>query len=287
METIGGPYGTFEQGLSVAHTQFTAAVWMGCDPIVLIGHDFAYSPDRRTTHAEGTALNRNVETILEGASSVVIAPRPETPEPIQQEIVWVKGVEGGMVPTSKTMAVFLNKFSNDIRKCKAQIYDATEGGAWIKGTQHKRLEEILPTFTYVEEMLDNVEIFKSRKSSKMDRIFPALETLLSALKQCAVDADNGLRIINLLEERNEISLRECPEWKDMDTLFWNIHRNESLQIALEQALFPSLYQFIQQEKNEPDVNRMGKYKRYFQSVITLVDEFGSLIQSLRTNIRTL
>src|SRR5690606_35946808 len=79
-ERINGPFGTFEQSLSVAHTLLTAATWMGCDPIILIGYDLAYSTDTLCTHAHGTLLNRPIDSINAENRKATLLPSEYIPE---------------------------------------------------------------------------------------------------------------------------------------------------------------------------------------------------------------
>jgi len=143
IEEIGGPFGSFDQGLSVSHTQYTAASWLGCSPIILIGHDFAYSPGGGFTHAKGTVLNRKIQPPKSEAKDVVIEKSTFIPTDTVEEIDWVLGVRGSLVPTSKTLKVLLAKFSDMIKISGSTVFDATEAGALIEGSIPTKFESIL------------------------------------------------------------------------------------------------------------------------------------------------
>ncbi|GEM_PF-1330812 len=288
IEEIEGPFGSFEQGLSVAHTLFSAASWMGCDPLILIGHDFAYSPDGGTTHATGTALNRGIQKIADGAAQITIKPAGFHPQETREEIVWVLGVRGKQTPTSKTMKVFLDKLSADIRKSNRTVFDATEGGALIEGTIPSRLVQILATLQNPPKPADIVAFLdENRDPQEMNRL-TAFEELIEELKHVHVEAQGGCEHAKLLRDHvlKEPSpeVRNTAEWREMDERFWKIYRNQKIQIALEQALFPSLFRFIQQPKKETTMERLEKYLHFFQSLIPLAEEFISLLNESKNKI---
>ncbi len=87
-----------------------------------------------------------------------------------------------------------------------------------------------------------------------------------------------------LSATSSITVRQTKEWQEIDQLFWRIYRNSKIQIALEQALFPSLFMIIQQQKNEPDLIRLEKYANFFNEAAQLSDEFITYIQQVEETI---
>ncbi|MEW6234552.1 MAG: 6-hydroxymethylpterin diphosphokinase MptE-like protein, partial [Candidatus Omnitrophota bacterium] len=282
IERVAGPFGTFDQGLSVAHTLFNAAVWMGCDPIVFIGFDLAYDMEGGMTHAAGTALNRKIVRFKEGDSTIVIKGAPFHPDDTQEEIVWVLGVRGKLTPTSKPMAVFLQKLSENIRQCQRRVFDATEGGALIEGSIPTRLINVLSSLEEGISQPDMVSFLKEHQDPQERSRLTAFDEMIENLRLIAEEAKCGLELTNaLLKNESRIespTLRDEPEWKRIDRHFWNIYRKHELQIALEQALFPAMFMFIRRTKNESNLVRLNKYAQVFDAVVRLVDEFIPCIE---------
>jgi hypothetical protein len=112
-------------GGHVTSAAFALAVLMGCDPIILVGQDLAFSGDK--THAEGCAGQG--ETSTEGA-------------------VTVEGIGGQRVATSRVMlgyiiwyqeaAAYLRRGANPRR-----VVNATAQGARLAGFEHLSLEQAL------------------------------------------------------------------------------------------------------------------------------------------------
>lgn len=112
--------GGLEKGISVSHTAFNAALYMGADPIIFAGQDLAYSQGR--THVKGATHGIHIHT---GEANIS-----------------VKGVFGE-VKTSNSLKVFLDHYEDIISLSSCTVIDATEGGAVIRGTQIKPLRQVI------------------------------------------------------------------------------------------------------------------------------------------------
>ncbi len=123
-----GDFGTIEKGLSVAHAAFLLGLYMGCDPIVLIGQDLAHSEG--LSHARGTSMSR-LDEMSKG----------------KENVLPVLDIFGKRVLTHVSMHVFLKHFEELIhtygKKCPFTCIDATEGGARIDGTTIMSLKEVI------------------------------------------------------------------------------------------------------------------------------------------------
>lgn len=124
-------------GGSVACSAFSALYKMGYHTIVLVGQDLAYTNNR--SHADGTFSD--------------IMPEEDT-----SHMCMVKGNYEDRVPTRGDLNMFLNWFNYYIAGAKKheqdlRVINATEGGAYIEGTEIKTLRETL------DEVCENVEPF--------------------------------------------------------------------------------------------------------------------------------
>lgn len=117
--------GATESGGSVANNAMTVAYHMGANPIVLVGQDLAFARDGKT-HAAGTAYEKNVAASKE------------------KDMFYVKANDGGELLTARNFYQFLRFFEDWFRMFPDRKYiNATEGGAFIEGTEVMTLRDVL------------------------------------------------------------------------------------------------------------------------------------------------
>jgi hypothetical protein len=125
----GREKGVLQSGATVAVTCFDLAVRLGCDPIIFIGQDLAYSGMK--THAEGNFYARPVS---DGES----------------ELFLTEG-NNGPVYTSKalwTMKLHLENQISAVRQ-ERRIVNATEGGAILRGAELLTFADAIERFCYL------------------------------------------------------------------------------------------------------------------------------------------
>lgn len=128
------------QGGSVAHSCTAIAHYLGCDPIIFIGQDLAYTNNQ--IHAKNATI--------EG-------------EKLQADKhdIYVKDINGNEIATSYSLDSFRKSFEEFINQNKDTAYiNATEGGANIQGTEIMTLNEVIEKFDkkidkkYIYELKD-------------------------------------------------------------------------------------------------------------------------------------
>lgn len=108
-------------GGSVATTALDVAIRMGCNPIIFVGQDLAFTNNK--THSKDTFS----ENIIESKS-----------------LRDVEDIYGNIIQTSKVLYIYLRWIQNRIAEEKdIKFIDATEGGARIKGTKVMRLKDVI------------------------------------------------------------------------------------------------------------------------------------------------
>lgn len=113
-------------GGSVAHSMTLLALYMGCNPIIFIGQDLAYTDDK--VHAE-CAENTWGKNELENYK--------------KNDDLYVKDINGNVVRTSIELNGFKVALEKIIREfSQIQFINATEGGVNITGTKNINLENI-------------------------------------------------------------------------------------------------------------------------------------------------
>ncbi|QQE78253.1 motility associated factor glycosyltransferase family protein [Alicyclobacillus sp. SO9] len=120
-------------GGSSAHLAFEFALWVGANPIVLIGQDLAFGPNKQT-HSK---LSAYTQADLENQVKLLQS----------QPSFTVKGVDGQPVLTTKIWYEFKTWFEQKIQEYSSvDFIDATEGGAYIQGTRLMTLREALDNY---------------------------------------------------------------------------------------------------------------------------------------------
>ena len=124
--------GRCSTGMNVAHFAFSAAEFLGCDPIIFIGQDLGYPDD--ITHMPGSALygmwqpERNRFYTFEMKELEEIRRRKNV-------LLRVEDIHGNMMYTDRSMLSYLKIFEGSIARSPAKCIDATGGGARIAGTE--------------------------------------------------------------------------------------------------------------------------------------------------------
>ncbi len=125
---------------------------LGCDRILLIGQDLAFTGGR--LYAEGSAYSEvgfretpNGEyeyTNLRGKLEAL--ERDNVDEVIGGRLVWVRDWDGKSIPTNESYASFIDHYRDlgpSLAARNVQIVNCTEGGAYITGIDHMNFEEAL------------------------------------------------------------------------------------------------------------------------------------------------
>ena len=165
-----GKSGFLASGGSVACTELSLAVRMGCPQVAFLGQDLAFDGDRY--YAASVRDGESTAQLSEDGNSFAL----ERDLPVDQfnhrgrrkiraraqQVLEVPGYFGGTVKTSHTLSVFLDWFSVIVRSrdCRAQVFNCTEGGAYIDGMLHVPFSQFLRRLPV--ESLEPVELRLAR-----------------------------------------------------------------------------------------------------------------------------
>ncbi len=125
-------------GATVAHLCFYLLEYLGCDPIIMIGQDLAFSDG--LYYAPGVAVHDvwqaelNRYNTLEMMEWTRIARHRNILHPATD-------IAGQAVYTDEQMLTYLQQFERDIAACSATVIDATEGGLAKRGAAQMKLAE--------------------------------------------------------------------------------------------------------------------------------------------------
>lgn len=191
LRPLVGDKGHLGTGGSVANTTLHLLYLLGCDPIIFVGQDLAYT--NGYSHSRGTALNKAVD---------LTDPR----------LLKVPGNNGNEVLTSRSMLSFLKWNESFIARFNDRRYiNATEGGARIAGT------EILPLESVVTHVLQGQVNVDSILQDVYARYTPAdIQTVVRYLKEGADELDK-LRRIALKGTRRAQRLQELAKRSSLES----------------------------------------------------------------------
>jgi hypothetical protein len=128
-----GDGSAIDAGANVSHLALELAVYLGANPIVFVGQDYAYGP-KGVTHSKDAVYRgdkgKRARQILES-----------------KPIVYVESNEGTMIPSNQLWTDFKQGLERKIATHSYKtILNATEGGAKIKGTKCERLDRVIEEY---------------------------------------------------------------------------------------------------------------------------------------------
>lgn len=149
-------------GGTVAQGAVGLAVLLGCDPILLIGQDLAFTDGR--AYAKGSAYEFVKVELAEDGNCTFTEMRQKAaliPEDLitargadraaKGQVIWVDGWhEGERVPTWRAYASFIEQYRDiglALRNAGIRLVNCTEGGARIPMIDHRPFREVLDALT--------------------------------------------------------------------------------------------------------------------------------------------
>lgn len=209
---IGIEKGILPIGPSCSNQAFQILKAMGCDPIILVGQDCAFESAEKT-HADDV-------------SSVTKLNLRES------DLIKVKGNYTDWVYTNNIYNIFRKNFVTDIASYAGKCINATEGGAFIEGSELMTLQEAIDKYCTNEIDVKEVCNKKLKIPSESDVVSSwstfkrVLKETINEVEEVISACDKGAREIEKFEERlanegyNEIEdfLERFPE-KDLDSVY--------------------------------------------------------------------
>ncbi len=166
-------------GSSCAHIAFSFGRYVGADPIVFVGQDLAYTKDG-ITHSENVEVKSKIDMERE------------------KNIIYVKGIDGDLLPTNEAFKQFLMWFELEIAEAgkDREYIDATEGGAYIQGTKLMTLKETIEKYCNgtIIPLYDKVPVCE-KNQQKFDRVVEEVEKLIGVFEK--IKSESEMHIIRL------------------------------------------------------------------------------------------
>jgi len=195
-----GGKGVLPRGGSVAILAYGLAHFLQANPIIFIGQDLAYT--NYNTHASGT--------IYDGKKI-----RPNK----SKDMLEVPSVYGDTVLTSRSLYSFLVKFESLFKETDRLIIDATEGGAFIKGTRVMSFQKAIDT--YCKEKINTTkkldQIYKNYKPDrqKIKKTRQKLTELISRYNNYRNELRSAIELIKKIREIHKSTIKSSNKSSKM------------------------------------------------------------------------
>lgn len=176
---LGIDKGILDIKLSSGNMAFKIATALGCDPIILIGQDLAFSRDGRT-HAAGAVTGEHLEAAYRDRSLEVM------------------GNDGQPILTCQGWYSFLKAYEVDLSEYEGTCINSTEGGAYISGTEVMPFKEAIAR--YITEPFQPLQVIRealaafnpSQIEQDMKQVFRLLEATYADMQQIVEYCREGI-----------------------------------------------------------------------------------------------
>ncbi|SFC22604.1 motility associated factor glycosyltransferase family protein [Clostridium uliginosum] len=168
---------TFFVGGSVAHSSVDTAILLGCNPIIFVGQDFAY------TFGKHHSLNSSLDTDKNYNEKTAI----ETED-----------VFGNSILTDNLLLMYKKNMEFYIKSCLSEMnskFINCSYGAKIEGTIHKELEDILKSnkFKIIKSSIGNKEPIKIDEKIVFKDIIEYIDSVLIKCEEAIISCETILQ----------------------------------------------------------------------------------------------
>lgn len=190
------------QGYSCANVAFAVAVNAGCNPIILVGQDLAYTDGKNhsniTHHENEKYENDDQEADRDNA------------------VVYLEDHEGNLLKSHWVYKIFKEWFEYQITiNPQLTVIDATEGGAYIKGSKLMTLEEAVDEYCiknlekHLVDYLNYVKIDNKFRFDKYKEIYEDLKIQIKKLYRIKKESGQHFKLLD--EIKQKYNIEKCDE----------------------------------------------------------------------------
>ncbi len=274
--------GHLDSGGSIATSAFSLALHMGCDPIILIGQDLAYSNDGRT-HTGASVYGQD---------------KVEVDNPLH--FFEVPGYFGKPVSTSRSFYTFLKWFENKIEQIEDRhIINATEGGAMIKGTAQVPLAEAIEKYCQASIDVGEVltEIAGRFRPDDVTKLAGQISEVTDSLRRLSKDAGDAGELCGglhrMYSQKRYVRNKVKKTMAKMDALDSAIKSNPAAGLLTEMLqdllLASERGTLVREEETDDDFTRAAKrsdgLQMYYKGVHEAAEEVITWLQDALSQLR--
>lgn len=269
-------------GGSIAHSLTLLAIYMGCNPIIFIGQDFAYTGEKGHAEiAENYWQNLTYDDFYKS-----------------NDDLYVEDIYGKPVRTSIALNNYRCEMEEIIKNnSNIKFINATEGGANFKGTQIEKLEDVLNSLenkkieniNSIINKIDNREIF-------IDSLHNTLNNFKMYIKWC-----NELQeLINLCRKFKKMNMESqyLKNGKILNELVKKIQKPENyrkleiINAKLSQVIYivENSNEFIINKNDSENIifeKQIGKIERMYKSIREVIENSYPQVEQVINNLKKL
>jgi tetratricopeptide (TPR) repeat protein len=255
-------------GSNVGSFCLDLAIYLGADPIILVGQDFSFP--ELVTHSEGVVGRRKVAS--------------KNPA---QDWIWLDAVDGGRVPSSLALASYLEEFNRTIARTERTFINTSPFGARIEGTLEMGLGQALETYCQKEHNITSlIRKGLGRPPDDLSALWAELCGLDQELENLAVVTNKTLEFNNDILEMLEAA--DSPEEENLKTRM-EVHARYTRGTRKYWRVFVPLKEFMASSlTREARPNAVKKNRAdWKQEIREAMAENRGLIESARDGVLTL
>ncbi|WP_099190206.1 motility associated factor glycosyltransferase family protein [Tepidibacter mesophilus] len=269
-------YDTLESGASVANYATCIANYLGCNPIIFVGQDLAYTGNKY--HSDIASIGKNEINKFDN------------------DLITIKDINNNDILTSSSLYYFLCWFEEFIMNNNDSIYiNATEGGANIKGTEIMSLDDAIDTYCKCEininECIDNLISYKSNNQikEKVEMLNNVYNNLENNKKNIYENMNLSMKLIDYYVLKSDIDIdRVLNKMDELDNSIESCQENNLLTYYLQPSMIDITLNYSEKIKeNDRDAvirisNRnLNLYKTRYEAVSKIQKYLEKLIEVLK------
>lgn len=246
----------FSSGGSVSHSMTSCALLFGCNPIIFIGQDLAYTDDKKYSLI---SQNRDGSGTFD--------------ETNRNNDIWVEDINGEKIRTSLDLNQFRIAFENIIKENpNTKFINSTEGGARIHGTTEMPLCEAIKK--YKGEKLEPIKKINYPVNLRKNSI-ELLEEAKESAQLIINKSKKSLRYIDDLKtyyimKKNNLVNSILKKLDKIDEEIKNQYINVEL---VESLLYPIIYETLSAKSIKSDDSNLDNMNYIIEENKKLYTEF--------------
>jgi hypothetical protein len=189
-------------GATVAHLAFYFLRYLGCDPIIFVGQDLAYTG--HVYYVPGVEMHQSWRSEINRFNTLEMR---EWERLVRHRSILrvTRDIHGQDIYTDELLFTYLEQFEKDLAGTDRRIINATEGGAHIRGTEVLTLRETLDRFCRAP--LPDTCLAAARAATWFDdtRLAPAQAELTDRLDEVREVKQICTETIKVLKELLELT----------------------------------------------------------------------------------
>lgn len=225
-------------GMSCANVAHAVLEQAGCDPIILIGQDLAYTDDKKHSDEVHSAYNSDNQVSQ------------------KRKFVYTEDIYGNQVKTSTVFNLFREYFERRAEDDNSTLVDATEGGAKIKGSKIMTFREAIDTYCIGQKEKDMCDYLQDitwddgKAMQKYEEIIASAQEFIDVIKELEVNMQAHVRKLKkydgfdfehaskeqlvecvlAMQEGNNLITYVTEHHRDLATFYGHIYKSAIMQV---------------------------------------------------------